>query len=86
MQSDFQGPINIGSDEMVSINTLANMIADVAGKSITIKNIPGPLGVRGRTSDNALIADKLSWSPSQPLSDGLAKAYKWIDEQVKQQT
>lgn len=86
MQSDFQGPINIGSDEMVSINTLANMIADIAKKTIRIKNIPGPLGVRGRTSDNALIAEKLSWSPSQPLSTGLAKTYEWIHKQVKQQT
>lgn len=84
MDSDFQGPINIGSDEMVSINTLANMIADVANKKIHIKNIPGPLGVRGRTSDNTLIAEKLGWSPSQPLKEGLAKSYAWINEQVKQ--
>ena len=84
MDSDFQGPINIGSDEMVSINTLANMIAEVANKKIHIKNIPGPLGVRGRTSDNTLIAEKLGWSPSQPLKEGLAKSYAWINEQVQQ--
>jgi len=84
MDSDFQGPINIGSDEMVSINTLANMIAEVANKKIHIKNIPGPLGVRGRTSDNTLIAEKLGWSPSQPLKEGLAKSYAWINKQVQQ--
>ena len=84
MDSDFQGPINIGSDEMVSINTLAKMIAEVANKKIHIKNIPGPLGVRGRTSDNTLIAEKLGWSPSQPLKEGLAKSYAWINKQVQQ--
>ena len=60
-------PVNIGSDEMVSINGLAHMIADIAGKKIDINHIPGPQGVRGRNSDNRLIKDKLGWAPSQPL-------------------
>ncbi len=60
------------------------MIAKVAGKNIKIKNIPGPLGVRGRTSDNALIADKLGWAPTLPLEDGLTITYTWIENQLKQ--
>ncbi|MBT5559532.1 MAG: NAD-dependent epimerase/dehydratase family protein [Proteobacteria bacterium] len=84
MASGFHGPMNIGSDQMVSINQLASMIAKVAGKNIKIKNIPGPLGVRGRTSDNALIADKLGWAPTLPLEDGLTITYTWIENQLKQ--
>ncbi len=81
-RSDFTGPVNIGSEEMVSINQLAEMIIKLSGKKITIKNIPGPVGVRGRNSDNKLIGEKLGWKPSQPLVDGLAATYKWISEQV----
>ena len=83
MNSEFHGPMNIGSAQMISINQLANMIAEIAGKKIAIKNVPGPLGVRGRTSDNALISEKLAWAPSRPLQDGLSKTYAWIEDQLK---
>lgn len=86
MNSTFMGPLNIGSDEMVTINQLAEMAMRIAGKKLTIKHIPGPLGVRGRNSDNRLIREKLCWAPSQPLEAGLAKTYKWINEQVKAMT
>jgi GDP-D-mannose 3',5'-epimerase len=78
----FYGPVNIGSEEMVSINTLAEMIMEIAHKKIVIKHIDGPLGVRGRNSDNKLIREKLNWAPSLPLKEGLAKTYGWIAEQV----
>jgi len=81
----FFGPVNIGSDEMVTINQLAEYAMEIAGKKLTIKHIDGPLGVRGRNSDNTLIKEKLGWAPSQPLKVGLAKTYKWIAEQVKQE-
>ena len=83
MRSDWIGPVNIGSEEMVSINELANMIMEIAGKSVSLNHITGPLGVRGRNSDNQLIGDKLGWSPSQSLMDGLSKTYPWILEQVE---
>lgn len=86
MQSDFTGPVNIGSDEMISINDLVKMVAGVAGKDIHINNIPGPTGVRGRNSDNRLIKEKLGWGPSQPLVDGIAKTYAWINKQVEAQS
>lgn len=81
-RSDFTGPVNIGSEEMVTINQLAEMIMKIAGKKLTIKHIPGPQGVRGRNSDNRLIYEKLGWVPSMPLKEGLEKTYKWIEEQV----
>jgi nucleoside-diphosphate-sugar epimerase len=81
MQSDFQGPVNIGSDEMVTINELAQMAIDISGKQITIKNIPGPLGVRGRNSDNLLIQQKLGWVPNYLLQVGIKKTYEWIRKQ-----
>lgn len=80
---DFIGPVNIGSEEMVTINELAAMIADIAGKKINIKHIDGPLGVRGRNSDNELINKKLGWKPNKKLYEGLEKTYAWINEQVK---
>jgi nucleoside-diphosphate-sugar epimerase len=83
MDSDFAGPVNIGSEEMVTINQLAEMAMDIAGKKLTIKHIPGPLGVRGRNSDNNLIEKKIGWKPSKPLKDGMIKTYKWIEQQVK---
>lgn len=83
MDSEFLGPVNIGSEEMVSINQLAEMAMEIAGKNLTIKHIDGPQGVRGRNSDNALIKEKLGWAPSEPLKVGLAKTYKWIEEQVR---
>ncbi len=79
---DFYGPVNIGSDEMVTINQLAEYAMEIAGKNLTIKHIDGPLGVRGRNSDNTLIKEKLGWAPSQALKVGLAKTYRWIEEQV----
>jgi GDP-D-mannose 3',5'-epimerase len=82
MKSDFIGPVNIGSEEMVSINQLAKMIMDIAGKKLTIKHIPGPLGVRGRNSDNHLITEKLGWKPSAPLNQGLKETYHWIEAMV----
>lgn len=82
-QDEFFGPVNIGSDEMISINGLAEMIMDIAGKKLKIKHIPGPLGVRGRNSDNTLIKEKLSWAPSWPLRKGMELTYKWIEEQVQ---
>ena len=82
MESEFTGPVNIGSEEMVSINQLAEMVMQIAGKKLTIKHIDGPLGVRGRNSDNKLIQEKLGWKPSRPLRDGLEKTYRWIQQQV----
>jgi nucleoside-diphosphate-sugar epimerase len=83
MRSDFTGPVNIGSEEMVTINQLADMITSIAKKKLTKKHIPGPLGVRGRNSDNRLIFEKLGWKPSLPLEDGLKITYAWIEKQVK---
>ncbi|MEC9207933.1 MAG: NAD-dependent epimerase/dehydratase family protein, partial [Pseudomonadota bacterium] len=82
MRSDHSGPVNIGSEEMISINNLALLIAKIAGKNIGIDNIPGPEGVRGRNSDNRLINDLLGWQPSMALEDGLKKTYGWIAAQV----
>jgi nucleoside-diphosphate-sugar epimerase len=82
--SDFDGPVNIGSEEMVTINELAYLIAEVAGKKIMIKNIPGFVGVAGRNSDNRLIREKLGWVPSRTLRYGITRLYKWIEEQVRQ--
>jgi nucleoside-diphosphate-sugar epimerase len=86
MKSNFLGPVNIGSNEMVTINRLADIACEVAGKSVTKKHIPGPLGVRGRNSDNNLIKEKLCWTPNTRLKDGIAKTYNWIAEQLKNQT
>jgi nucleoside-diphosphate-sugar epimerase len=83
MRSDWLGPVNVGSAEMVSINKLAELIMEIAGKKLSIKHIEGPLGVRGRNSDNDLIKQKLGWEPTQSLYDGLQKTYAWISEQVR---
>jgi len=82
MDSEFSGPVNIGSEEMVTINQLAQMAMEIGGKKQKIKHISGPLGVRGRNSDNKLIYKKLGWKPSKSLRDGMIKTYKWIEEQV----
>jgi GDP-D-mannose 3',5'-epimerase len=93
MGSDFLGPVNIGSQEMVSINELARMVIEISEKEISIENIEGqkfedkygfscPQGVRGRNSDNSLYKEKMAWSVSQPLRAGLEKTYRWINEQV----
>jgi len=84
MDSDFTGPVNIGSEEMISINDLTRMAMDISGKQhLTIKNIPGPVGVNGRNSDNTLLREKLGWTPSQPLRVGMEKTYQWIEQQLK---
>jgi GDP-D-mannose 3',5'-epimerase len=83
MESEFAGPVNIGSEEMITINRLAEIIMEAAGKKVTIKHIPGPLGVRGRNSDNRLIREKLNWEPKLPLRDGIATTYAWIAKQVE---
>ena len=86
MQSDFTGPVNIGSEEMISINDFAKMVIGVSGKNLSIKNIPGPTGVRGRNSDNALMLEKLNWKPNWQLKKGVELTYKWIAQQVKENT
>jgi GDP-D-mannose 3',5'-epimerase len=83
MESDFTGPVNIGSEEMVTINQLAELVMDVAGKELGIHHIKGPLGVRGRNSDNKLIFEKLGWRPNRPLREGLQKTYAWVANQVE---
>jgi GDP-D-mannose 3', 5'-epimerase len=82
LRSDFPGPVNIGSQEMVTINQLVDLVADIAGKRVGKKHIPGPLGVRGRNSDNRLIKEKLHWEPTWPLRVGLEPTYRWIANQV----
>ncbi|MFC2144332.1 NAD-dependent epimerase/dehydratase family protein, partial [Acidobacteriota bacterium] len=83
MDSDFLGPVNIGSEEMVTINELATMAMRISGKTLSIKHIEGPLGVRGRNSDNRLIEEKLGWKPTEPLIDGMRNTYAWIKDQVE---
>jgi nucleoside-diphosphate-sugar epimerase len=83
MRSDFLGPVNIGSTEMVTINHLAEMIMEISRKKLSVKHISGPLGVRGRNSDNKLILGKLWWQPTEPLFNGLQKTYSWICDQVR---
>lgn len=82
MESKFTGPVNIGSEEMVTINQLAKMVMEIAGKKLSMRHIAGPLGVRGRNSDNQMIAEMLGWKPTRPLRDGLEKTYRWIADQV----
>lgn len=81
-RSGFAGPVNIGSEEMVTINQLADLIADIAGKKVRKRHVHGPLGVRGRNSDNRLIRERLGWAPSAHLREGLEKTYAWIEQQV----
>jgi GDP-D-mannose 3', 5'-epimerase len=83
MRSDWTGPVNIGSEELVSINRLAEMIMEIACKRLEIRNTEGPVGVRGRTSDNALIARHLGWRPTMPLVHGLRETYEWVRRQVE---
>lgn len=81
-RSDFEGPVNIGSDEMVSINQLVDMVCRIAGKTLKKNHIDGPLGVKGRNSDNRLIASRLGWHPTESLEAGLTKTFEWIERQV----
>ena len=82
MESDFSDPVNIGSDEMVTINQLVDIASSIEDKEITKKHIDGPLGVAGRNSDNKLIKESIDWAPDYPLAKGLEKTYKWIKEQI----
>jgi nucleoside-diphosphate-sugar epimerase len=82
-RSDFSGPVNIGSEEMVTINQLAEIIMNIAGKKISLRHIPGPLGVRGRNSDNRLYREKLGWAPNAALRKGLETTYAWIKKMVE---
>jgi GDP-D-mannose 3', 5'-epimerase len=83
-RSSFRGPVNIGSEEMVTINALAQMVIQIAGKELRLRHVPGPQGVRGRNSDNRLLFQKLGWAPSQPLLKGVERTYRWIEAQAKQ--
>ncbi len=83
MDSDFTGPVNIGSEELISINDLAKMVIGFSGKNLKLKHVEGPQGVRGRRSDNTLIKEKLGWAPTKPLREGMEITYRWIEEQVK---
>jgi len=84
MRSDYVFPLNLGSDRMVTINQLADMVAEIAGIKIIIKHIPGPMGVRGRNSDNTRLREVLNWEPQLALEDGLRRSYDWIEKQVAQ--
>ena len=84
MRSDFRQPLNLGQDRMVTINQLADMVAAVAGVQISKKHVPGPMGVRGRNSDNTLLRSVLKWEPAVSLEEGLARTYGWIEEQVRE--
>ena len=82
VQSDFSGPVNIGSEEMVSINELVDIAAKVSGKKVNKKHIEGPLGVRGRNSNNDLIREKLNWDYTLTLEEGIRRTYNWINDQI----
>ncbi len=82
MRSDFREPLNLGQDRMVTINQLADIIANIAGLPIRKKHIDGPMGVRGRNSDNTLLEKVLNWVPAISLEEGLARTYPWIESQV----
>ena len=82
VESDFSGPVNIGSEEMVTINRLVEITAAAANKIVNIEYIDGPTGVRGRNSDNRLIREKLNWDYEQSLENGIAKTYDWINSQI----
>ncbi len=83
MESDYAEPINLGQDRLISINELADLIAEVAGVEIVKRHVPGPQGVRGRNSDNSLLREVLGWEPEISLEEGLARTYPWIEDQVR---
>ncbi len=85
MRSNFHDPLNLGQDRMVTINELADMVAGIAGLSVIKRHVPGPMGVRGRNSDNTLLQRVLEWSPQVSLEEGLARTYEWIEDQVRRQ-
>jgi nucleoside-diphosphate-sugar epimerase len=84
MDSSFEGPVNIGSDEMIKIQDLVRLVESISGKPIHIKNVDGPTGVRGRNSDNSLIMEKIGWKPTSLLRDGIEKTYEWIYSRVEE--
>lgn len=81
-RSEHTGPYNIGSEEMISINDFARMIIDISGKSLTLNHIDGPLGVKGRSSDNEKVSKELGWEPKMPLREGITKTYDWIGKEL----
>jgi len=83
MRSDFRKPLNLGQDQLISINDLADLIASVAGVELERVHVAGPQGVRGRNSDNSLLREVLGWAPEIGLEDGIARTYAWIEEQVR---
>jgi len=85
MRSDVREPLNIGSDEMISMNDMAKLVMKISGKSIPIRHIPGPEGVRGRNSDNTLIKEKLGWAPSITLEQGLIRLHKWLKAEIEKE-
>lgn len=85
MRSDYNKPLNIGSDEMVSMNQMADIVLGFEDKKVPIRHIPGPEGVRGRNSDNTLIREVLGWAPSTSLADGLKRVYFWIKTQIEEE-
>lgn len=82
MRMNYKKPLNIGSDELISINDLAKMVIEISGKNLSIKNVEGNVGVKGRNSDNSLIYSTLGWEPSAPLRAGMEKLYSWVSKQV----
>jgi GDP-D-mannose 3', 5'-epimerase len=84
MRSDYDQPLNLGQDRMVSINELADIIAAIAGTRIRKKHVPGPQGVRGRNSDNTRLREVLGWEPQISLEDGLERTYRWIENKVRE--
>ena len=83
MNSDLHDPVNIGSEEMISIQDFAKLIMKTAGKNVSISNIPGPIGVRGRNSDNRLMTEVTGWMPVVSLAEGIGKTYQWIESMVR---
>jgi GDP-D-mannose 3', 5'-epimerase len=83
VRSQFRGPLNIGSEEILSISALARMISEIAGRSVRFRHTTGPIGVVGRRSDNRRIREELNWAPCQPLRQGLQDTYAWVEEQVR---
>jgi GDP-D-mannose 3', 5'-epimerase len=84
-RSKFEGPVNIGSTEMVTIDQLVEMIIHISGKRVSVQHVPGPVGVRGRNSNNSLISEKLGWEPTEKLFSGIEKTYAWVEAQVRSQ-
>lgn len=83
MMSDFTGPVNLGSEEKISLNDFAKLIIQISGKKLIIKNVEGPVGVNGRTSDNTLASNKLQWQPKFSLKEGITQTFNWVNTQVK---